>query len=75
MLCTRIKFEKTLNGVPVRFNPSPVMRRRLLEAMRLDKKVRGGQIQFVLAHRIGSVEHGCHVPQALLKRAVANLNT
>ena len=49
--------------------------RKTAEAMRLDKKVRGGQIKFVLAGRIGSVEHGCNVPAPLLKRTLATLNT
>jgi 3-dehydroquinate synthase len=62
-------------GLPLRLpNVTPAMQRRLLDAMRLDKKVSGGEIQFVLARRIGSVEYGCRVPQPALKQALANLN-
>ncbi len=45
-------------------------RKRLLEAMRLDKKVSGGDIKFVLARRIGTggVRAGS-VPTALIERA------
>jgi 3-dehydroquinate synthase len=45
-------------------------RRRLLAAMRLDKKVSGGEIQFVLARRIGKVVRGRRVPDLLITRAL-----
>jgi 3-dehydroquinate synthase len=60
--------------LPVRLDASPALQRRLLEAMRLDKKVRGGVIQFVLARRVGSVEHGCPVPEPAIRQALAQLN-
>lgn len=45
-------------------------RRRLFAAMRLDKKVSGGEIKFVLARRIGRVEFGCQVPDKLIHTAL-----
>jgi 3-dehydroquinate synthetase len=36
----------------------------LFAAMRLDKKVSGGEIKFVLARSVGKVEFGCAVPDA-----------
>lgn len=62
-------------GLPVRFDPHPSVQRRLIAAMRLDKKVHAGEIKFVLARRIGCVDHGCRVPETSLKQAVATLNT
>jgi len=38
--------------------------------MRLDKKVSGGEIKFVLAKRIGQVEFGCQIPAALVEQAL-----
>jgi len=42
----------------------------LLEAMRLDKKVAGGEIQFVLARRIGQVEPGYKVAPELIQEVL-----
>jgi len=41
--------------------------RRLFDAMRLDKKVSGGEIKFVLAKRIGKVVCGQTVPEDLIR--------
>jgi 3-dehydroquinate synthetase len=38
--------------------------------MRLDKKVSGGEIKFVLARAIGKVEYGIRVPLAEIERAL-----
>jgi len=62
-------------GLPVALPVTPAMRRRLLSAMQLDKKVSGGVIQFVLARRIGNVEYGCKVPARVLQQAVTKLDT
>jgi len=43
---------------------------KLFAAMRLDKKVRGGEINFVLAKRIGRVEYGHKVPAAVIEQAL-----
>ena len=61
-------------GLPVKLPVPAAMRRNLLDAMRLDKKVSGGVIKFVLARRIGSVEYGCRVPETALKQALSTLN-
>jgi len=60
-------------GLPVTLSVTPLVQRRLLQAMKLDKKVRGGVIQFVLARRIGSVEYGCQVPEKVLRRTLSEL--
>jgi 3-dehydroquinate synthase len=62
-------------GLPVKLAASVAVQHRLLEAMRLDKKVSGGNILFVLARKIGEVEHGCRVPPAALRHALSTLNT
>ena len=41
--------------------------RKLFDAMRLDKKVVGGEIKFVLAKRIGEVVWGQSVPEELIR--------
>jgi 3-dehydroquinate synthetase len=38
--------------------------------MKLDKKVRAGEIKFVLARQIGQVEFGQKVPQELLNQSL-----
>ncbi|MBI4663178.1 MAG: 3-dehydroquinate synthase [Verrucomicrobia bacterium] len=45
-------------------------RAKLIETMRLDKKVRGGEIKFVLAKRIGHVVWGEKVPTALIEETL-----
>ena len=35
--------------------------------MKLDKKVSGGEVKFVLAKKIGQVEFGCQVPAASIE--------
>ena len=49
------------------------IRLALLEAMKLDKKVSAGEVKFVLARRLGSVEFGCRVPSALLEEIITSL--
>lgn len=53
-------------GLPVHLRLTAAQRTRLLAAMRLDKKVSGGEVKFVLAKRIGKVEFGRKVPNAVL---------
>jgi hypothetical protein len=45
-------------------------RPKLFAAMRLDKKVSGGEIKFVLAKKIGRVEFGHKVPAILIDQAL-----
>ena len=49
-------------GLPTRIPFNPKQRQRLFDAMRLDKKVSGGDVKFVLAERIGKVVWGQSVP-------------
>ena len=51
-------------GLPVAVRLTKGQRKQLFEAMRVDKKVSGGEIKFVLARRIGNVEYGIKVPGA-----------
>jgi 3-dehydroquinate synthase len=57
-------------GLPVGIKLSTPRRRKLFAAMRLDKKVSGGEIKFVLARNIGNVTWGQRVPENLLNRAL-----
>ena len=43
---------------------------KLFAAMRLDKKVSGGEIKFVLAKKIGKVEFGHKVPATVIEQAL-----
>jgi len=60
-------------GLPTRFRLTPKLRRSLLAAMRLDKKVSGGKVKFVLAEKIGAVRWGQSVPERALQRALDKL--
>jgi 3-dehydroquinate synthase len=57
-------------GLPVAIKLPAPRRAALLEAMRLDKKVAGGEIQFVLARRIGQVEPGYKVAPELIQEVL-----
>ncbi len=57
-------------GLPTRLQLTRGQRENLLQAMRLDKKVSGGEIKFVLARKIGQVDFGQRVPAALLKQVL-----
>lgn len=57
-------------GLPIRIKLAGPQRERLLAAMKLDKKVSGGEIKFVLAERIGKVVWGQRVPEALIRQVL-----
>ena len=57
-------------GLPTHIHLSPAQHRRLVDAMRLDKKVSGGEIKFVLARRIGDVVWGQKVPTEAIARVL-----
>jgi len=59
-------------GLPTIVRLTPAQRARAFAAMRLDKKVRGGEIKFVLAKRIGRVEFGCKVPPKLIDQVLSD---
>ncbi|MEI7807217.1 MAG: 3-dehydroquinate synthase [Verrucomicrobiota bacterium] len=58
------------SGLPVKIKLNPTQRKKLFDAMKLDKKVSGGEVKFVLAEKIGRVKFGCQVPAELLAEAV-----
>jgi 3-dehydroquinate synthase len=57
-------------GLPIETRLNAKQRTKLFTAMRLDKKVSGGEIKFVLAKRIGKVVWEQRVPDPLVHRAV-----
>jgi 3-dehydroquinate synthase len=57
-------------GLPTRVKLPAPQRRKLLAALRLDKKVSRGEVKFVLARRIGRVEFGHQVPAPLIERTL-----
>jgi len=57
-------------GLPVTIKLKASQRHKLLAAMKLDKKVSGGEVKFVLAKRIGRVKFGCKVPSELIEQAL-----
>jgi 3-dehydroquinate synthase len=57
-------------GLPVKAKWSAAQRRQILNAMRLDKKVSGGEIKFVLAKRIGKAVWGRNVPREIINLAL-----
>jgi 3-dehydroquinate synthase len=54
-------------GLPVQIGLDSRKRQKLLDAMRLDKKVSGGEIKFVLAEKIGKVGWNQRVPENLIR--------
>lgn len=68
-----VRIEKLLAkaGLPVRCKLDAARRRKLTAAMRLDKKVSGGEVKFVLADRLGRVKFDCKVPAALIDRVLS----
>jgi 3-dehydroquinate synthase len=57
-------------GLPVKIQLNSARRQKLLKAMRLDKKVSGGEIKFVLAKRIGHVVWGQRVSEDQIHQAL-----
>jgi 3-dehydroquinate synthase len=57
-------------GLPVSMKVDQRQFARLMGAMRLDKKVRGGEIRFVLADKIGQVRWGQQVPEKAIRQVL-----
>jgi 3-dehydroquinate synthase len=57
-------------GLPVQIQLNGARREKLFDAMKLDKKVSNGEIQFVLARRIGQVEFGKKVSPKVLEQCL-----
>src|ERR1017187_6532009 len=57
-------------GLPVRIKLNGAQRKKLFTAMKLDKKVSGGEVKFVLAEKIGKVKFGWKVPGGVVGRGL-----
>ena len=57
-------------GLPCGIKLSPGQRKKLFVAMKLDKKVSGGEIKFVLAEKIGRVVWGRRVSEDVVRQAL-----
>jgi 3-dehydroquinate synthase len=66
----RIRNLFKLTGLPYFIKLNAIQRKKLFAAMKLDKKVSGGEIKYVLARRIGQVEFGCKVPPELIEQSI-----
>ncbi|MCL5096891.1 MAG: 3-dehydroquinate synthase [Candidatus Omnitrophica bacterium] len=60
-------------GLPTSIKLSRARRKRLLAAMKLDKKVSAGQVRFVLAKRIGEAVPGQSAPADLIERSLEDM--
>lgn len=58
-------------GLPTEIRLSAAQRKKLFTAMKLDKKVSGGKITFVLARKIGQVVWGQKVPAGLIEKTIS----
>ena len=66
----RIRYIFKKADLPTQIRLDAIQRKKLLSAMRLDKKVSGGEIKFVLAKRIGETVWGQKVPAQLVHEAL-----
>ncbi|MGH7975746.1 MAG: 3-dehydroquinate synthase family protein, partial [Limisphaerales bacterium] len=57
-------------GLPTEIKLNSAQRKKLFAAMKLDKKVSGGEIKFVLAKRIGRVEFGYKIGIELINSCI-----
>lgn len=71
---SRIEALFTRAGLPTSVKLTAPQRKRLLAAMRLDKKVSGGQVKFVLAEDLGRVRWGLAVPEKAIWQAFEAAN-
>ncbi len=60
-------------GLPVTLKLAPKKREALFDAMRLDKKVSGGELKFILAQSIGAATWGQRVPDSDINAVLAAL--
>ncbi len=58
-------------GLPVKIRLDAARRKKLFAAMKLDKKVSGGEVKFVLAEKIGKVVWGQKVATAMIEEVLA----
>jgi 3-dehydroquinate synthase len=57
-------------GLPAQIKINSSQRKKLLAAMKLDKKVSGGEVKFVLAKKIGTVLWNQRVPENSIQRVI-----
>ncbi|MDG2213768.1 MAG: 3-dehydroquinate synthase [Verrucomicrobiota bacterium] len=67
---TRMKALFSQAGLPTEAKLTAAQTRRLFAAMKLDKKVSDGDVQFVLAKKIGQVVAGQKVPHKVIRKAL-----
>jgi 3-dehydroquinate synthase len=67
---TRMKALFSQAGLPTEVKLTATQTRRLFAAMKLDKKVSDGEVQFVLAKKIGQVVAGQKVPHNVIRKAL-----
>jgi len=60
-------------GLPTQIRLTEAQRKKLISAMRLDKKVSGGEVKFVLAKKIGETLWGQSVPERLIHETLDSL--
>ena len=61
-------------GLPVKIRLDATRRKKLLAATKLDKKVSGGEVKFVLAEKIGKVVWNRRVPEKLIQQALDEIS-
>jgi len=61
------------SGLPTAVKLSASQRKALFAAMRLDKKVSGGEVKFVLAQRLGKVVWGQRVPEPAIQKVLTTI--
>ena len=66
----RIKCLFDQAGLPTSVRLTNPQLARVFAAMKLDKKVSGGEVKFVLARKVGQVEFGVDVPRATINTAL-----
>ena len=57
-------------GLPTSVRLTKPQLAKVFAAMKLDKKVSGGEVKFVLARKVGQVEFGIDVPRATINTAL-----
>jgi len=67
---TRMKTLFSQAELPTEVKLTAAQTRSLFAAMRLDKKVSAGEVQFVLAKKIGQAVSGQKVPQKVIRKAL-----
>lgn len=62
----RLKDLLQKSGLPTHIHLTSAQEKKLIAAMSLDKKVKDGEVRFVLARSIGAVDFDCRVPEELV---------